>query len=196
MSRRHERFAFRPDSAALLVIDMQRYFTAPSSHAYVPSSGKIIPNIIKLAAAFEKMGRPVIFTRHVDADTEGMMYRWWRDRIREDSEESAIDRRLKTGAGRVLVKHQYDAFFGTGLEKMLRRSGAAQVAVTGVVTHLCCETTARSAFMRGFEVFFVTDATADYGRAYHNASVQNLAHGFAVTVTADALLRAWTSRRS
>jgi isochorismate hydrolase len=56
------------------------------------------------------------------------------------------------------------------------------------MAHLCCETTARSAFTRGFEVFFLVDGTASYNRDFHQASLLNLAHGFAtLLLTGEAL---------
>jgi len=62
------------------------------------------------------------------------------------------------------------------------------VVICGVMTHLCCETTARSAFMRGFEVFFTVDGTATYTEAFHRASLLNLSHGFAVPVLVENIL--------
>jgi isochorismate hydrolase len=56
------------------------------------------------------------------------------------------------------------------------------------MTHLCCETSARSAFMRGFEVFFPIDGTATYNRDFHLATLRNLAHGFATMTTVRELL--------
>jgi len=61
--------------------------------------------------------------------------------------------------------------------------------VCGVMTHLCCETTAREAFVRGFEVFFPVDGTASYNQKFHEASLQNLAHGFAILTTVEQLLQ-------
>jgi len=62
------------------------------------------------------------------------------------------------------------------------------LAVTGVMTHLCCETTARSAFMRGFDVFFAIDGTATYTEALHRAALLNLAHGFTLPVLTEEIL--------
>ncbi|MGB9641195.1 MAG: isochorismatase family protein, partial [Anaerolineales bacterium] len=51
---------------------------------------------------------------------------------------------------------------------------------------LCCETTARSAFIRGFEPFFLVDGTATYNSYFHQATLLNLNHGFAsLTLCAD-----------
>ena len=57
--------------------------------------------------------------------------------------------------------------------------------IAGVLTHLCCETTARSAFVRGFKVFFTVDGTATYYEDFHRATLLNLSHGFAVPVLVD-----------
>lgn len=95
---------------------------------------------------------------------------------------------LDTSKGMVLIKHQYDAFARTRLERFLLQKRVEQVVICGVLTNLCCETTARSAFMRGFEVYFTDDATRTYTRAMHDATLLNLGYGFATIVqTADVL---------
>ncbi len=185
---RHNRFPFRPDKAALLVIDVQDYFTNPDSHAFVPSSKPLIGHINKLIAAFKSADRPVIFTRHLDVDPENLMSRWWRDRIEETNPMSELNAKLATDYGDTIVKHQYDAFLNTNLEKILKAAKTEQVVVTGVVSHICCETTARSAFMRNFETFFVTDCTASYEPEHHKATIFNLAHAFAIPVKHKELL--------
>ena len=73
---------------------------------------------------------------------------------------------------------------------MLRDNGVRRIVISGVMTHLCCETTARSAFVRGFEVFFTVDGTASYTADFHRASLLNLAHGFAVPVLVSEILAA------
>ena len=84
--------------------------------------------------------------------------------------------------GHLFRKASMMPFIRRDLEKLLREKGVTQVVICGVMTHLCCETTARSAFMRGFEVFFPVDGTATYNLAFHRASLINLAHGFATIV--------------
>ena len=189
---RHEGFPFRPEKAALLVIDAQDYFTNPKSHAFVPSSKPLIDHINRLVVAFKNAGRPVIFTRHIDVDPDNLMSRWWSDRIEETNPMSGLNAKLDTGYGETIIKHQYDAFLNTDLEKMLRAAKTEQVVITGVVAHICCETTARSAFMRNFETFFVTDCTASYEPKHHEATIFNLAHAFAIPVDHKELLRLFT----
>lgn len=179
-ARHSDRFTFDPLSSALLVLDMQAYFLEPASHAHIPSASAILPRLTDLAAAYTVRGLPVIFTQHVNtAQDAGMMAVWWRDLIQPDHPLNQIVPQFDLSQGWVLEKSQYDAFYQTELEAWLRSQGVSQVVIGGVMTHLCCETTARAAFMRGFEVFFLVDGTATYTEAYHRASLLNLAHGFA-----------------
>ncbi len=178
---RHADIVFRAERAALLVLDMQEYFLREGSHAFIPSAPAILPNLQRLIRDFTAHNRPVIFTRHVNTDEDArMMSRWWRDVLRADSPDSAIRASLDTSNGIIIPKAQYDAFYNTPLEEALRGRGVEQVIVTGVMTHLCCESTARSAFVRGFEVFFCVDGTATYTEVFHRSTLLNLAHGVAI----------------
>lgn len=190
--RRHMGQVFQPERAALLVLDMQAYFLQESSHAFVPSAVAILPNVAHLVETFSAFGRPLFFTRHVNVGADaGCMAAWWRDLVHPDTPESRIVATLDTSRGEVIAKHQYDAFYETSLESRLRRVGVEQVLVTGVMTHLCCETTARSAFMRGFQVFFCVDGTATYNETFHHAALLNLAHGFALPVSCAEVVEAF-----
>ncbi len=187
--RRHSKQVFKPSRAALLVLDMQDHFLEPDSHAFIPSALTIIPWIQKLILAFSSNNRPVFFTRHINTDKNaGMMARWWQNIIYIDSAYSHITSMLDTSPGKIIQKNQYDAFWKTDLDLYLRQYGVEQVVVSGVMTHLCCETTARSAFIRGFEVFFLVDGTATYTEAHHRASLLNLAHGFALPLLVGDIL--------
>jgi isochorismate hydrolase len=117
------------------------------------------------------------------------MATWWRDTITVDDPLSAIISDFDFSNRFVLSKNQYDAFYRTSLEEILHKKGVAQLVISGVMTHLCCETTARSAFVRGFEVFFVIDGTATYNENHHMASLLNLAHGFATPVLTNEIFQ-------
>lgn len=196
LRRRHDGIVFRPEDAALLVLDMQDYFLAESSHAFVPSAPAILPGIQQLIAAFGALRRPIIFTRHENTPKDSrLMAVWWHDSLAPDSPLAEIPAGIDTSLGKILRKHQYDAFHQTPLEADLFAEAVSQVVITGVMTHLCCETTARSAFVRGFEVFFCVDGTASYNEAFHRSTVLNLAHGFAIPVRVDELLAGFGALR-
>jgi bifunctional isochorismate lyase/aryl carrier protein len=188
-SKRH-RFTFSPERVALLVLDMQKYFIDKSSHAFVPSAPAIVPKIKRLVQAFAKSNLPIISTRHLNSEYDAlMMSRWWKDVIIESNPLSEIVTELASPNAAVIKKTQYDAFYRTQLEDLLRGMGVEKLVVTGVMTHLCCETTARSAFVRGFVVFIPVDGTATYNEDFHFATYLNLSHGFAVPVLSDEILK-------
>ena len=180
---------FQPQHSALLVLDMQAYFLDPSSHAYIPSAEPIVDGIVELIKEYYAHERPIIFTQHINTSSNaGMMSTWWKDLITSQDPLHKIIPELNLSLGTLIQKSQYDAFYQTQLDELLHARGVTQVVLCGVMTHLCCETTARSAFTHGFEVFFPIDGTATYNLAYHRASLLNLAHGFANLVLMKDLL--------
>lgn len=182
-------FDFIPRSSALLVLDMQDYFLSESSHAFIPSAAAIIPLINTLVREFAACTLPVIFTKNINtADNAGMMSKWWKDLITDDNPLSEISKNIDTGKSKIITKSQYDAFFKTELGIILKEKDVQQLVITGVMTHLCCETTARTAFVRGYEVFFPVNGTASYNEKFHLSSLTNLSHGFALPVLMEDLI--------
>ncbi|MFC1540391.1 cysteine hydrolase, partial [Gemmatimonadota bacterium] len=85
-------------------------------------------------------------------------------------------------------KNTYDAFLDTPLQLVLEEKGIEQVLVTGVLTHMCCETTARSAFCRGFEVYVAVDAMASKSEEHHLGSLHSMADSVAVMMSTREIL--------
>jgi isochorismate hydrolase len=177
------RFDFELNVAALLIIDMQRYFLDKRSRSFLPSSPAIIPNIRKLISFFQHKERPIIYTQHINTpENAGMLREWWGEIITTKNDLYKLSKRLYLPGAPVIVKTQYDAFYRTNLRKILKENKIKQVVITGVMTNLCCETTARSAFVQGFKVFFVVDGTCTQNEMMHRATLINLAYGFATPV--------------
>lgn len=188
---RKKYFEFNPAKSALMVIDMQEYFLGEKSHAGLPAAKAIVPNISLMLGAYREQGFPVLFTYHAHKKDEdpGIMGRWWGDLIWEGTPDSKIVSTLEPLKSETVIrKVRYSAFTGTDLEKILRNKGVESIVITGVMTHLCCESTAREAFMRDFEVYFVVDATASQYEELHLSSLRTLSDGFALPVTTDEIL--------
>jgi bifunctional isochorismate lyase/aryl carrier protein len=169
-----------PAKTALLILDMQEFFFNENSHAFIPSAHATIRPIKSLANLFISNNLPIITTRHINSrENARQMDYWWRDILTEESEYSQLITDFNIPQAELIIKSQYDAFYDTNLHEILRKNNIEQVIITGVMTHLCCETTARSAFIRGYNVFFPIDGTATYNEDFHNATLTNLAHGFA-----------------
>jgi isochorismate hydrolase len=182
-------YSINLNQAGLLVLDMQKYFLSANSHAFVPSALAIVPRINQLIAHFNQCQRPVILTRHSNCPENALMMKsWWRHLLAENMECADIIADLSAETAVIINKSQYDAFYQTDLETILHNCQCRQLIICGVMAHLCCETTARAAFVRGFEVFFTVDATADYSLNFHKASLLNLAHGFAHPVLVKTII--------
>jgi len=72
-------------------------------------------------------------------------------------------------------KYGYNAFHRTRLTDLLRANGVDTLVVTGTVTQICVEDTARGAFHEGFQAAVVADAVSSYAPELHRASLQTLA---------------------
>lgn len=177
--------------AALLVLDLQDYFLDSGSHAFVPSAPAIMANVVGLANAFKSRDLPVVYTQHLNHEDEaGMMAEWWHDLLTPGHLLAGLSDALDLDGALLVQKSQYDAFYQTDLEEWLVEHEVRDVVICGVMTHLCCETTARSAFVRGFRVWFTVDGTASYNAEFHLAALRNLAHGFAIPVLTSEVLSA------
>lgn len=178
-------------ASALLVVDMQRFFLDVNSPTYTCGGMAILPSVKRLVDAFRRADRPVIFTRHVhhpnDLDS-GIMGWWWEGKCLEGSPESEVHPDLAPRPGeKSILKHRYSAFYNTDLETVLRCLKIEDLVISGVMTNLCCESTARDAYYRDYRVFFLADATGSIGEDMHVASLLNLAFGFAFVTTSDAI---------
>ena len=73
----------------------------------------------------------------------------------------------------IVVKNRYSAFIqgSSNLEQVLRERGIDTVLITGTVTNVCCESTARDAMMLNFKTVMITDGNAAVTDDDHNASL-------------------------
>lgn len=176
--------------SALIVTDMQNYFLSPSSHAFIPSAPAIIPNIKNLIRIYRENYRPIIFTKHVNnKENAGSMNYWWNDLIEEEGYFAGLYGDLNVSEDVILTKHQYDAFHETNLEVLLKSRQILYPVVCGVMTNLCCETTVRTAFVKGFQPVLPLDATAAYNREFHLATFRNLSFGFSPLMTTEEVIK-------
>ncbi len=177
--------------AALLVIDMQKFFLDPASSTFTCGGLAVLPGIRKLIETFRAANRPVIYTCHVHSPNlsdAGIMQQWWEGMCLEGSEEARVDKGIAPLPNeKIVYKHRYSAFYNTDLETVLRVMKVEDLAITGIMTNLCCESTAREAYYRDYRVFFVADATGSVCEEMHVASLLNLAFGFAYVTTAKVI---------
>jgi len=184
-------FNFDIQKAALLIVDMQDFFLNPKSHAYLPAVEAIIDPIKKLHNEFKKNNRLVIFTKYgltTSSLESTIMDKWWGDSLKISDPLAKLDARFDVKNAIVLEKSTYDCFKDTSLLDLLVENNCKQIVIAGVATHLCCETTARSAFCFDFEVFLPIDCLATYTEELHLNTLKAASHGFGIPVTSNELL--------
>jgi ureidoacrylate peracid hydrolase len=180
-----------PNKSALLVIDMQRFFLDPASPSFACGGLAILPNLKHLIHAFRANNLPVIYTRHVHHPgllDAGIMGWWWEGMCLEGSPESEVHPDIAPQPGeKEILKHRYSSFYNTDLETILRCMKVEDLVIGGIMTNMCCESTARDAYYRDYRVFFLADGTGSITEEMHLASLLNLAFGFAWVTTVESI---------
>ena len=185
--REHVFEEFDPAKAAMLVIDMQNGFMMDGiGHSVCPVAREIVPNINRLAESVRSSGGSVVWIQN--AATEETLQSWsiraemdgqqrTRKRLesmRPGSKGYELWASLLPQPGDLFVqKTRFSAFIqgSSNLEAELRARGIDTIIVTGTVTNICCESTARDAMMRNFRTIMVTDGNAAMSDELHNASL-------------------------
>ena len=75
------------------------------------------------------------------------------------------------GDEKLFLKPTFDAFLGTDLEKYLKEKNIQRVLIAGLITSVCVQATACSAFLRGYKVELIEDCCGDRSLERHKAAV-------------------------
>jgi nicotinamidase-related amidase len=137
---------------ALLVIDVQESFRRRPNWQAI-SNPRIAEQVGRLVDAARAAGDLVIWILHSEPGS-GTVFDPEGGYVRPMDDLHPLPGEL------LLVKTSINAFTTTNLHQQLTRRGVREVVVRGIRTEQCCETTARVASDLGFDVTFVTDATA------------------------------------
>jgi nicotinamidase-related amidase len=178
-----------PDRTALIVVDAQEsfrhrpYFRADDFDRYLAAQNALI-------AGFVALGLPVVRVLHVEDEGAFSLASGY---VRPVTGLVAFDETLR------FEKHMHSAFAGTPLAQWLLGQRITRIAVSGIRTEQCCETTTRDGSDRGYRVDYVSEATATFamdhanGRHFTPAEIRErtelvLADRFATIVTVEAAL--------
>lgn len=192
------------DRAALVLIDMQRYWTDPggplarklrsdwpaiATYFYGRLGDQVVPSLARVLAAARRGTVPVVHVTTGQERPDGSdMPRFMRRRIADDEQAAGIDllavdapwhavaEPLAPRAGELVVnKRGRSAFTSTGIDHLLRNLAVEHVLIGGILTEGCVELTARDAADRGYEVFLLEDGCATYADDVHRAAVRAFA---------------------
>jgi nicotinamidase-related amidase len=160
---------------ALIVVDVQRAFD-DADYWGARNNPACEENVAALIDAFRRRGDAVVFVRHDSSDPSSPLH---------PGHEGNAFKDCVTGEPDLLVtKSVNSSFLGDPpLEPWLRERGIGRIAVCGIQTNMCCETTARMGGNLGFDVQFALDATHTFDLPAYGGG----------TVTADELARVTAS---
>jgi ureidoacrylate peracid hydrolase len=201
-----------PSHTALVVIDMQNDFIADEGLiaregrdvSQAKEMAKHLPELIKTARA---AGVFVVFVRNVYTSDQNFYLSdvWLEQAARKRA--GGYTRIPVCAAGSwggdfygdvrpeahdpIVTKHRYSAFYNTDLDTILRANGIRTVVLTGVVTNVCVETSAREAFVRDYYVVVVNNGTAAYMQADHDMTLKNIDRFFGETASSEDLTALW-----
>jgi ureidoacrylate peracid hydrolase len=176
-----------PAKTALVVIDLQHAFMNEAvGHAVCPAARDIVPAVNRLAASVRESGGGVFWVQMThDARSEG---EWSvaHEMASPAMREKRVAALSQGGLGHqlwpdldvrpqdeIVKKYRYSAFMpGTSdLPDRLRARGFDTVLITGTVTNVCCESSARDANMTNFRTIMVSDGNAAATQEEHDASL-------------------------
>ena len=199
-------FELRSQTSALIVVDMQNDFVRVGAPLEVPDARETIDVHLELLSWFRERRRPVVFTRFIAGPQPTLMWKWspviapptcccWQGFMREygdiEGEReciAVIDELAPLPGDHQVDKYGYNAFHRTRLTDLLVANGVDTIFVTGTVTQVCVEDTARGAFHEGFQAAVISDAVSSYAPELHRASLQTLAMKYGRVVTAQEAL--------
>ena len=182
-----------PQRTALLVIDMQNAYVGHGEPAYVPEAHKVVPNINRLADGLRAAGGTVVWVLNT-LGPGAENWRPYRHFRRPELLRTLVAALTPGNPGHTLwpemdrrpddlsvQKTRYSAMIqgSSDLDERLRRAGIDTIIITGTLTNVCCESTARDAMMLNYDVVVVSDGTAAHSAEEHSASLGSIYAAFA-----------------
>jgi ureidoacrylate peracid hydrolase len=201
-----------PEHTALLIVDVQNDFCAPGG--MMEREGNDLGAVQEMAAALPRLitearsaGVLVVFVRNVYS-TEPNSYLsdvWLEQASRQRKGSYTVSPVCAPGSWEgdfygdvqplpeepLITKHRFSAFHNTDLETVLRARSIRTVVLAGVASNVCVETTAREAFVRDYYVVFLSDGTATYSPAAHEATLRVVDQFFGQVANINDVIACW-----
>ena len=202
--REHIHDDLDPTKTALVVVDMQNAFMLSGvAHSLVPMAKEIVPNINRLAQAVRDTGGAVVWIQTAYTDETTKSWSVYYDISRPEQNRKRAEALAPGSKGYELwetlearkddifvEKKRFSAFIqgSSNIADVLRARGIDTVLITGTVTGVCCESTARDAMMLNFKTVMVTDGNAAVTDEDHNASLAGFYLTFGDIMSTDMLI--------
>ncbi|MCP8319180.1 MAG: cysteine hydrolase [Candidatus Methylarchaceae archaeon HK01B] len=198
----HKPFILKREKSVLLVIDMQNDFIEEDGCLKVPAAREGLSRLKRLIDVCRELKVPVIYTAHVHLPNlqinpmEVLMFPELKERgLRLGSSGAEIHSEIEPKPSEMVVyKHRYDAFYGTNLDIIIQNIKGPKVVdtlmISGVVTNICCESTARSAFLRDYRIVFGSDVTFAMDEESQKATLKTISLAFGRIMSSKEMIEA------
>ena len=167
-------------STALIVIDVQQGFD-DEMYWGRRNNPACENNIVRLIDAWRERQWPIVFVKHNSTTPESP--------LAPGSLGNELKPMISADPDLLVEKQVHSAFHGDpDLQAWLDGHGIEGVAITGIQTNMCCETTARVASDLGYRLWFVEDATHTFDLTDRNGTVfgaDDIATYTALTIAED-----------
>ncbi|MDB5374184.1 MAG: isochorismatase family protein [Belnapia sp.] len=193
-----------PRRTAHVVVDLQNGFMAEGQLSAVATAPEIIPQVNRISAALRAAGGLVVYLQHTADPAAVSGWSAFYDNFVNPLRRAAMIEAFTPGnfghalwpglevlpGDLTIRKSRFGAFIqgSSDLHAQLKRRAIDTLIITGTVTNVCCESTARDAMMLDYRVFFVTDGNAAHSDQEHNASLSNLANIFCDVVSTEEVV--------
>ncbi|MBV6452717.1 MAG: Peroxyureidoacrylate/ureidoacrylate amidohydrolase RutB [Anaerolineales bacterium] len=149
---------------ALLVIDIQNDYFPGGKYPLVKPL-EAAKKAYELLQCFRELGGRHVHIQHISTEPDADFF------IKGDSGSDIHDSVAHFEGEPIVYKHFPNSFLETNLLEMLREWDVERVVVTGMMTHMCVDATARAAVDFGFEVIVAEDACASRDLEYGGTTI-------------------------
>lgn len=211
-----------PKHTAVLVIDIQNDYCSKGGHRdrlglqLVVGRETLIRNIKSLIEEARRAKVLIVYTQQTDlpnhmSHSASMLYRLTKLVPSTRTPEEKFSQETKAIEGTwgwkivndvkpleddlVVRKHRASAFVGTDLDILLRANNIKTLAICGVVTQACVESTVRDAFHRDYFIVYLKDCVDSYDKDLHKGSLRYMEKLFGGVYTLNEVIRVWKQRQ-
>lgn len=189
------------------VIDVQNDFCAVEGAFYRQGANlshlsQVLPRIAAFLTNIRRLGGKIIFTKHHHHPGQLSPAMLDRNRLLFGGEgfpipgswgEAFCEPVSPHPAEPVIIKYQYSAFSNPEFRVWLDQFETKILVLTGVLTNVCVETTARDAYAAGYYPVVIEDCVASDSMALHRATLTTLKTFFGWGCLSEEFVRLWTT---